>query len=105
RRQPSAERKRDGASAVGGNQSIDHHVKRVCSGFERIEGRSDILCSLDFEWRDFDAERASGGLNLTPLQHGLGEAQLKYNCQPAEMRNDLTQEFEPLAGKIGLLNR
>src|SRR5262245_11260374 len=105
RRQPSAERKRDGASAVGGNESINHNVKRVCSGLERLEGGSDILCSLDCEWRDFDAERASGGLNLTHLQHGLWKANIKYDCQPAETRNDLTQEFEPLAGKIGLLDR
>jgi hypothetical protein len=105
RRQPSAERKRDGASAIGDNQSIDHNVKRVRSGLECVEGGSEILCSLDFEWRDFDAERASSGLNLTHLQHGLGKTNIKHNCQPAESRNDLTQEFETLAGKIGLLDR
>jgi hypothetical protein len=86
------------------NECIDHDVKCVHSGL-RLEDGSDILCWPDFEWRDFDAERASRGLNLTHLQLGLGKANIKNDCQPAETWDDLTQEFEPLAGKIGLLDR
>ena len=72
RRQPRAERKRDDARAVGGNERIGHDVKCVRLGLERLEGGSDILRSPDFEWRDFEAERASRGLNLAHLQHGWG---------------------------------
>jgi hypothetical protein len=97
RRQPSAERKCDDARAVDDNECIDHDIKCIRSGL-RLEDGSDILCSPDFEWRDFDAERASRGLNLTHLQLGLGKANIKHDCQPAETRDDLTQEFEPLTG-------
>ena len=105
RRQSRAERKRDDASAVGVNECIAHNVKCVRLCLERLEGGSNILCSPDFEWRDFDAERASRGLNLAHLQHGLGIANIDHDCQPAEPGDNLTQEFEPLAGKIGRLDR
>ena len=72
---------------------------------ERLEGGSNILYSPNFEWRDFEAERASLGLNLAHLQHGLRKAGISNDCQPAEPRQNLTQEFESLAGKIGLLVR
>ena len=70
RRQPRAERKRDNARAVGGNESIDHDVKCVRLGVERRERGSDILCSPDLKRRDFEAERAGRRLNLAHLQHG-----------------------------------
>jgi len=98
-----AERKRDDASTVGLNECIAHNVKCVRLCLERLEGGSNILCSPDFEWRDFDAERASHGLNFAHLQHGLGKANISHDCQPAEPGENLTQEFEPLAGKIRLL--
>ena len=105
RRQPRAERKRDDARAVGGSECIAHDVKCVRLGLERLEGGSDILRSPDFEWRDFEAERASRSLNLAHLQHGLGKANIGHDCQPAEPGDNLAQEFKSLAGKIGLLDR
>jgi hypothetical protein len=104
-REPRAERQRDDATAVGGNERSGDDVKCIRLGVERLKGRSNIPGASDFEWRDFDAERASRGLNLTHLQLGLGKANIKNDCQPAETWDDLTQEFEPLAGKIGLLDR
>ena len=105
RRKPRAERKRDDARAVGDNECIAHDVKCVRLGLERLEGGSDILRSPDFEWRDFEAERASRGLNLAHLQHGLGIANICHDCQPAEPGDNLAQKFESLAGKIGRLDR
>jgi hypothetical protein len=105
RRQPRAERKRDDACSVGSSESSDHDVKRVGLGLERREGRCDILRPPDFEWRDFEAERACRGLNLAHLQHGLGIASIKHDCQPAQPGNNLAQEFDSLAGKIGPLDR
>src|SRR6516165_1275478 len=67
RRQPRAERKRDDARAVGDNECIADDVECVRLGLDRLEGRSDILRPPHFEWRDFDAERASRGLNLAYL--------------------------------------
>jgi hypothetical protein len=93
RRQPRAERKRDDARAVGGNERIDHDVNCVRLGFKRLEGGSDILRSPDFEWRDFEAERASRGLNLAHLQHALGKTNINHDCQTAESGDNLAQKF------------
>jgi hypothetical protein len=62
RRKPSAERERDDARAVGGNESILHNVKCVRWG-ERFEGWRDIFRTSDFESRDFDAEGAGAHLS------------------------------------------
>jgi len=90
RRQPRAERKRDNARAVGGNESIDHDVKCVRLGVERRERGSDILSSPDFERCDFDAERASRCRNLAHLQRGGGIADIGYDRQAAETGDDFT---------------
>ena len=58
---------------------------------------------LSFEWRDIDTEPASHGLNLAYLQRSLGVPDISYDCQPAEPRENLTQKFETLAGKISRL--
>src|SRR5215475_6506033 len=100
-RQSRAKRKRDDASTIGLNECIARNVKCVRLCLERFEGGSNILCSPDFEWRNFDAKRASHGLNLAHLHHSLGKANISHGCQPAEPGESLTQEFEPLAGKIG----
>jgi hypothetical protein len=76
RRQPGVTRKRYDARSVSHNKCIDHNVKCVRIGLERFEGGSDILRSPDFEWRDFDAERASRGLDLAHLYHGRGIANI-----------------------------
>ena len=62
---------------------IDRNVKCIRLGLDRLEGRTEILHPPDFEWRDFDAERASRGLGLAHLQHGLRIAHIEDNCQPA----------------------
>ena len=80
RRQSRAERKRHDASTVGVNESIAHNVKCVRLCLERFERGSNILCSPDFEWRNFDAEPASQRLNLVHLQHTLGIADISYDC-------------------------
>jgi hypothetical protein len=90
RRQPRAERKSDNARAVGGKEGIAHDVKRVL-GLERRKSGRNVLRPADFEWFDFQAERASHGLNLIPLQHGLGKANINHDCQSAHTRDNLTQ--------------
>ena len=105
RRQPRSERKRDYTRAVGNNESSAHNEKCVRLGFERLEGGSDILRSADCEWRDLDAERTCRGLDFAHLQHGLGIAKINQDCQSAEMRDNLTQEFELLARNISRLER
>ena len=74
-------------------------------GLDRSEYGRDILCAPDFEWCDFDAKLASCGLNLTHFQHSLGTANVSHDSQSAETGNNLAQEFESLAGSVGLLLR
>jgi hypothetical protein len=104
-RQPRAERKRDDAGTVRVNECIVHDVKCVRLGFERVERGCNILRSVNREWRNFNAERTSRGLNLAHLQHRLGSVKINHDCQPAKSGHDLTQELEPLAGNIGRLDR
>jgi hypothetical protein len=78
---------------VGGNETILHDVKCVRLGFERLEGGSDILRSLDFEWRDFEPEGASRGLDVAHFQDGFAIANISHDCQPAETGDNLAQKF------------
>src|SRR5262249_32874999 len=104
-RQSRAERKRDDTSTVGVNERIAHDVKCVRLSLERLERGCNILGSPDFERRDLNAETASHGVNLGHLQHALGKVSISYVCQPAKPGENLTQEFETLAGNIGRLGR
>jgi hypothetical protein len=83
RRKSRAKRKRKDAHEVGDHELIDRNVKCIRLGLDRLEGRTEILHPSDFEWRDFDAERASRGLGLAHLQHGLRITPIEDNCQPA----------------------
>src|SRR5262245_14476447 len=104
-RQSRAEGKRQDTSTVGVNECISRNVKCIRCRLEPLECRCDILRSPDSEWCDFDAERAGHRLNLTHLEHGFGKASISYDRQPAEPGQNLTQELEALAGKIGRLDR
>ena len=86
-------------------ERVDSDIKCVRAALERLEGGRDILRSPDFEWDDFEAERAGRCLNLAHLQHGGGIADIGHDRQPAETGDNLAQEFESLAGKIGRLHR
>src|SRR5215470_1071231 len=72
---------------------VDRDVKRIRSGFDPLECRSDILRPLDHEWRYVEAEHASRRLRLAHFQHGLGIAYIEDDGQPAQLRDNLTQEF------------
>ena len=82
-----------------------HDIKCLCAALERLEGGRDILRSPDFECGDLEAERAGRCLSLAHLQHGAGIADIGHDRQPAETGDNLAQEFESLAGKIGRLDR
>jgi hypothetical protein len=55
------------------------------------------------------ARRISGpagrGLNLAHFLHGAAVTNVNDNCHAVETGDNLTEEFEPLAGKIGRLVR
>ena len=62
-----------------------------------------ILCSSDFEGGDLKADRAGRRLNVVHLQHAGGITDVGQDRQPAETGDNLAQEFDSLASKIGLL--
>ena len=86
-------------------QSVFNDIKCVRLAFEGVKNARNIFCSPDPMWRNFQAEVTSRSLSIAHLPHGCGIVSIKHNCQPAKIRDKLTQEFEPLAGNIGLLVR
>src|SRR5262249_59595692 len=74
--------KRKDAHEVGDHELIDRNVKGIRLGLDLLEGRTEILHPSNFEWHDFNAERASRRLGLAHLQHGLGITHIEDYCQP-----------------------
>jgi hypothetical protein len=72
---------------------------------ELADGGPNIVRALDIECIDFEAELGSGGLDFADVQGGQGIEAVSQHRQPAETGNDLPQNFEPFADKIGLLGR
>jgi hypothetical protein len=79
--------------------------KRVHLGAppQRLKSGRDILGSSDFKRKDLDAHRAGRYMDLVHLQHSTATANICQNRQPLETRQDLTQEFEAFASKVGEL--
>src|SRR5262245_303513 len=80
---PRAKRKRKDAHEIGDHELIDRNVQCIRPGLESLEGGTEIPHPPNFDWRDFDAERASRGLGLAHLQHGLSITHVEDDCQPA----------------------
>ena len=91
--------------SVAADNRVEDDKKRVGAALERLESGRDILRSPDFRCDDIESERTCGCLNLTHLQHDLGIADIAHDCQSAETGDDLAQKLDPLAGKIGRLER
>ena len=58
---------------------------------------------LYFMCDDLKAEVIGRGLSLPHFQHNAGSIDVGQNGQSAKTGNDLTQEFDPFAGNICLL--
>src|SRR5262245_44886752 len=84
---------------------IGSNIKRLGATLERLEGRRDILRSPNFESNNIEAKRAGCGLSFAHFQHRGGIAGIGHDRQMAQTGDNLSQEFEPLAGKIGALGR
>jgi hypothetical protein len=53
------------------------------------------------ETDDLKAEGARRHLNSAHFQYGVGRTNIKQDRQPAQTRDDLPQDFEPLTDRIG----
>src|SRR5262249_25826786 len=90
------------ASPVGQYERVASDIKGLRAAIERLERGRDIFGAPNFECRDIEAERAGRRLNLVHLQCGNGITDIRQAGQPAETGDDLAQEFESLASKIGV---
>ena len=84
---------------------IGSNIKRLRATLERFQGGRDILRSPNFESNNIEANRAGRGLSFAHFQHRGGIAGIGHDRQMAQTGDNLAQEFEPLAGKIGGLGR
>jgi hypothetical protein len=66
---------------------------------------SDILSLLNHERHDFEPEHACCSLSFTHFKHGLGIADVEHDGQPVQPRNNLTRDFQSLAGEFVRLDR
>ena len=72
---------------------------------ECLKGRCDIVRSPDFERQVLEVECARRFLNLMHFEHRCMTADIGHDRQATEAGDNLTKEFEPLASKIGELER
>src|SRR6516165_1235136 len=93
------------ANPVRDYERVVDDVKCIRTTIERFEGRRDILGSPDFKVDDIEAECARSPPNLRHLRHSKGVVNIGHDRQPAETGNEIAQNFESLASKIGLLVR
>src|SRR5215813_5244827 len=77
----------------------------MSAALERLEGGRNILTSPDFEAVNFEPEHVSCCLNLGHLQNREGISGIGHDRQTAETRDNLMQELESFANKIGRLER
>src|SRR6516165_1525467 len=84
---------------------IGSNIKRLRATLARFEGGRDILRSPNFESNNIEANRAGRGLSFAHFQHRGGIAGIGHDRQMAQTGDNLAQEFEPFAGKIGGLGR
>jgi hypothetical protein len=90
---------------VGVQKWVRTDIKRVRAALERPERGRDLLRSPDFERGDLKAERARCSLSFAHFQHCGRILEIGQNRQTAKTLDNLAQEFEPFAGKIGALQR
>jgi hypothetical protein len=85
--------------------TVARDVQCVRSILESLDGGRNILHAPNFNAGRIEAERTGECLNLTHLQHDRWQAAIAHDRQPAETGDDLAQDFEPLACKVGRLVR
>src|SRR5215471_9685196 len=89
---------------VGTHKAVDTDVKCLASALDCVETGRDVLRAPNLEGDDFETERAGCGLNLAQLQHGERVVDIAQDREMAQARNDLSQQLDPLAGKVARLD-
>ena len=87
------------------DERIANDINCLRAALELVDGRRNIVRALDIECINFEAELGSGGLDFAHVQRGDEIMAVSEHRHSAEARNHLAQDFEPFAGKVGLLVR
>jgi hypothetical protein len=86
---------------VAAHKRVRTDVERVRTAHESRYSRLDVINSPDFRCYDPEVECPSRCLYLANFQNGTRITRIGHNRQPAQTRDNLTQEFQALAGKFG----
>src|SRR5262249_17979080 len=105
RRQSCAYRQNRKSVPVRRYQRVASDIKCVSLPLERLDGRRDSLGALVFGGGDLEPERAGRRQHLADVQHNGGIIDVGHDRQPPETGDNLAQEFETFASKIGRLVR
>ena len=62
---------------------VNRNVQCVRLRLESLEGGTEVLHPPNFDWRDFNAERARRSFGLAHLQNGLSVTYIEDDCQSA----------------------
>jgi hypothetical protein len=66
---------------------------------------ADIVCSPQIGRYNLEIQDAGGCLSLVHLHHCIGGTNIGHDPQPAQIGDNITQEFKALTGSIGYLGR
>ena len=80
-------------------ERVDAHIECLRVPLSASNAGAISSVSPDFEHHGIEAERAGRRLNLAHLQHGGWIADIGHDRQAAQTRDNLAQEFEPLASQ------
>jgi len=104
-RQLRGERQGVDANAIGEQERNGKDEKGLHTTLHRLESGIEFTRLPYFEWGDFDTEAAGCFPNLAFIQGSVGIADVGQDCEPAQARDQFTQQPNFLAGGVGCLAR
>src|SRR6516162_1427625 len=105
-REPGTQRQTVNVRFVGRHNGVSTDVEGICAPFERFDRGINILRAMQFRHDDFKTERASRRLYFVHLRlNATNTSNIAQNSQPAQARDDFTQECEALASGTGHFKR
>ena len=93
------------SNSVGERQVVQKDVERVRTAVEGVECGRDVVGLPDFQVENLKSKRTCRCLNLASVEDGTGIDDIDQDRQPAQTGDNLAQQFESLASKVGLLTR
>src|SRR5262245_65682300 len=89
--------------SISGYERVARDIQRLSPPLKCLDGRRNILGATDFRYGGLKAKRPSRRPDLADIQPHGGIIDIGHDCQVAKVGNNLTQELDTLASKIGCL--